>query len=52
EEFEEAWEACVREWAFFPSRGAFGRSAAATKADRIEAIKHRFEVRDRRRGGW
>ncbi|CAN0473743.1 unnamed protein product, partial [Discosporangium mesarthrocarpum] len=43
EEFRGAWEACAKEWAYFPSRGAFGRVSAATRADRVEAFKHRFE---------
>ena len=44
EDFNEAWQACFSEWAYFPSRSAYGRVSTATKADRIESAKHRFEV--------
>lgn len=45
EEFNKVWEASFNEWAFFPSRTAYGRISTATKADRIESTKHRFEAR-------
>ncbi|CAN0021164.1 unnamed protein product [Ectocarpus sp. 6 AP-2014] len=44
EEFNATWEACFSEWAYFPSRNAYGRISTATKADRIESAKHRFEA--------
>eukprot|EP00752_Nemacystus_decipiens_P008212 g7343.t1 len=44
DEFNAAWEACFSEWAYFPSRNAYGRISTATKADRIESAKHRFEA--------
>lgn len=50
-EFSETWEACFSEWAYFPSRSAYGRIATATKADRIESARHRFEVSARDHSG-
>ena len=49
EEFQEAWEASFGEWAFFPSRNAYGRISTATKADRIESAKHQFQARSRQK---
>lgn len=43
-EFNEMWDACFSEWVYFPSRSAYGRISTATKADRVESAKHRFEA--------